>query len=145
MALGHEGSGVVKQVAVFSTTEQKRAEALAFGASEFYPTRDVGKLEIRTPMDHLLVTANAQPDWSLYLPIMAPEGMVYLITVSFNKIAVPAMDLIMGGLRNQGGMIAPRQIHRELLEFASRHNIVPIVEEFPLTAAGATEAFTKAP
>ncbi|UKZ94656.1 uncharacterized protein TrAFT101_009509 [Trichoderma asperellum] len=90
------------EVAVFSTTEQKRAEALAFRASEFYPTRDVGKLEIRAPIDHLLVTANAQPDWSLYLLIMALEGTVYPITVSFNKIAVPAMDLIMGGLRNQG-------------------------------------------
>ncbi|KAL7972186.1 GroES-like protein [Trichoderma sp. SZMC 28014] len=131
------------EVVVFSSTEQKRAEALAFGASEFYPTKGVEKLEIRAPIDHLLVTSNAQPDWGLYLPIMAPEGTIYPITVSFEKLAVPAMDLIMGGLRIQGGMIAPRQIHREMLEFASRHNIVPVVEEFPLTAAGATEALQR--
>jgi D-arabinose 1-dehydrogenase-like Zn-dependent alcohol dehydrogenase len=131
------------EVAVFSGTEQKRSEALAFGATEFYPTKGIEKLEVRAPIDHLLVTSNAQPDWSLYLPIMAPEGTIYPITVSFEKLAVPAMDLIMGGLRIQGGMIAPRQIHREMLDFASRHNIVPIVEEFPLTAAGATEALQR--
>ncbi|KAM0462233.1 hypothetical protein ACHAO4_001434 [Trichoderma viride] len=131
------------EVVVFSSTEQKKAEALAFGASEFYPTKGVEKLDIRAPIDHLLVTSNAQPDWGLYLPIMAPEGTIYPITVSFEKLAVPAMDLIMGGLRIQGGMIAPRQIHREMLEFASRHNIVPVVEEFPLTVAGATEALQR--
>ncbi|KAL6892017.1 GroES-like protein [Trichoderma evansii] len=131
------------EVVVFSSTEQKRAEALAFGAKEFYPTNGVEKLEIRAPIDHLLVASNAQPDWGLYLPIMAPEGTIYPITVSFEKLAVPAMDLIMNGLRIQGGMIATRQIHREMLEFASRHNITPIVEEFPLSAAGATEALQR--
>lgn len=131
------------EVVVFSSTEQKKAEALAFGASEFYPTKGVEKLDIRAPIDHLLVTSNAQPDWGLYLPIMAPEGTIYPITVSFEKLAVPAMDLIMGGLRIQGGMIAPRQIHREMLEFASRHKIIPVVEEFPLTVAGATEALQR--
>lgn len=131
------------EIAVFSSTEQKRAEALAFGATEFYPTKDIEKLEVRAPIDYLLVTTNAQPDWGLYLPIMAPEGTISPITVSFDKLAVPAMDLIMGGLRIQGSMIAPRQIHREMLEFASRHDIVPVVEEFPLTAAGATKAFER--
>ncbi|KAL7931445.1 GroES-like protein [Trichoderma chlorosporum] len=128
------------QVAVFSSTEKKRDEALAFGADEFYPTNGVEKLEISAPIDHLLVTSNAQPDWNLFLPIMAPEGTIYPITVSFENIALPAMALIMGGLRIQGSMIATRQIHREMLDFASRHNIAPVVEEYPLTAAGATEA-----
>ncbi|KAL5093426.1 hypothetical protein Trisim1_011230 [Trichoderma cf. simile WF8] len=131
------------QVVVFSSTEQKRAEAMAFGASEFYTTKGVEKLEISAPIDHLLVTSNAQPDWNLFLPIMAPEGTIYPITVSFDNISVPAMGLIMGGLRIQGNMIATRQIHREMLEFAARHNIAPVVEEFPLTAAGATKALQK--
>jgi len=35
--------------------------------------------------------------------------------------------------------VAPRQVHRETLEFAARHGIRLIIEEFPMTEAGITE------
>jgi D-arabinose 1-dehydrogenase-like Zn-dependent alcohol dehydrogenase len=39
--------------------------------------------------------------------------------------------------------VAPRQVHREMLEFATRHVIRPIVEEFPMTEGGITECMKR--
>ena len=53
------------------------------------------------------------------------------------------MVMLMNGLRLQGTVIAVRGIHREMLEFAAFHDIKPIVEEFPLSVTGATEAMKR--
>lgn len=52
-------------VVVFSSTDSKREEALALGASEFYATKGVNELKIGKPIDHLLVTTNFLPNWNL--------------------------------------------------------------------------------
>jgi D-arabinose 1-dehydrogenase-like Zn-dependent alcohol dehydrogenase len=52
------------EVVVFSSSDNKKEEALAFGAKEFHNTKslegkDIGKL------NHLIVTTSMIPDWSL--------------------------------------------------------------------------------
>jgi D-arabinose 1-dehydrogenase-like Zn-dependent alcohol dehydrogenase len=37
-------------------------------------------------------------------------------------------------------LVAPRQVHREMIEFAGLHGIKPIIEQFLLTVEGITEA-----
>jgi hypothetical protein len=39
--------------------------------------------------------------------------------------------------------VAPRQVHREMIEFARLHGIKPIIEQFPLTVEGITEAMDR--
>lgn len=131
------------EVVVFSSTEEKRKEAESLGATEFYATKGATTLSIGRQIDHLLVTSNTLPDWDLYLPTLAPGAAIYPLTVSGDKIAIPAMAIIMGNLKVLGTMIAARQVHREMLDFAALHNIVPKIEEFPLTAEGATAAMDK--
>jgi D-arabinose 1-dehydrogenase-like Zn-dependent alcohol dehydrogenase len=53
------------EVVAFSTTASKKEEALRFGAREFYTAADLAKPENIRPVDHLLVTTNTMPDWSL--------------------------------------------------------------------------------
>lgn len=53
------------EAVVFSGTEAKRDEAIAFGASEFYATKGVTKFEGITPVDALLITTSVLPDLSL--------------------------------------------------------------------------------
>lgn len=54
------------EVVVFSTTASKRAEALGFGAREFYTTTELNARANIRPIDHLLVTTNTLPDWDMY-------------------------------------------------------------------------------
>lgn len=131
------------EVVVFSSTESKRDEAMKLGAKEFYATKGAKELKIGEPIDHLLVTTSFQPDWSIYLPIMAPNGTVYPLTVADGDLSLPYMSVLAAQLRIQGSLVAPRQVHREMLAFAAFHQIKPVIEEFPMTVAGITEAMEK--
>lgn len=129
------------QVVVFSGTDSKKDQAMELGATEFYPTKDVKQLKIGKPIDHLLVTTSSQPDWSMFLPVMAPSGTIYPLSVSEGDLTIPYMPLILQGLKVQGSLVAARQIHREMLEFAAVHNIRPIIETFPMSIEGVEKAF----
>jgi D-arabinose 1-dehydrogenase-like Zn-dependent alcohol dehydrogenase len=52
------------EVVVFSGTENKRDEAMKFGASEFYVTKDLTTKKPEKGVDALLVTTAKHPDWS---------------------------------------------------------------------------------
>lgn len=128
-------------VVVFSSTESKKEEATKLGAKEFYATKGLKELKLEKKIDHLLVTTSVQPDWKLYMSVMAPSGTIYPLSVSDEDLKVPYMPIIAAGLRIQGSLVAARQIHREMLEFAAVHDIKPIIQRFPLTVGGITDAF----
>jgi D-arabinose 1-dehydrogenase-like Zn-dependent alcohol dehydrogenase len=130
------------EVVVFSGTESKKEEATKLGAREFYATKGLQELKVR-PIDHLLVTTSTQPDWSMYLPVMAPSGTIYPLGVSEGDLKMPYMPIIMSGLKIQGSLVAARQILREMLEFAAVHDIKPIIETFPMNVEGVESAFKK--
>ncbi len=74
---------------------------------------------------------------------MARGGTIYPLTVSFDKLAVSAMAMNMGGLRVQGSFIAARYVHRKMLDFAALHNIKPVLQKWPMTVEGIEEAFKR--
>ncbi|KAE9372782.1 GroES-like protein [Stipitochalara longipes BDJ] len=131
------------EVVVFSTTASKKAEALKFGAREFYTAAELEATENIRPIDHLLVTTNTLPNWDIYLPLMAKGGAIYPLTVSFDKLEVPALALNMSGVRVQGSFIAARHLHRRMLDFAAYHEIKPVLQKWPLTVQGIKEAFKR--
>lgn len=131
-------------VAVFSGTDSKKEEATKLGATHFFATKGVkalkdvvGDLEL----NFLLVTASVGVDWNLYLPVLAPECKVFPITVSQDDFSFPSLPMIQQGITLQGTMVAPREEHREMLEFAARHGIKPMINEFPMTEDGIEKAF----
>ncbi|TAQ90204.1 hypothetical protein B7494_g1461 [Chlorociboria aeruginascens] len=130
------------QVVVFSGTDSKKDEAKRLGASEFIATKNVEKLET-APIDHLIVTTSFQPDWKQYLPIMAPGGTILPLTVSGDDLRMPYMPLVLNELKVQGSLVAARQVHREMLEFAAFHGITPTIETFPMTVEGIEEGMKK--
>jgi len=53
------------QVTVFSSSEAKRAEALNFGASDFWLSKDVKTKKPDLRLDYLITTATSLPDWEV--------------------------------------------------------------------------------
>ncbi|KAJ7646971.1 chaperonin 10-like protein [Roridomyces roridus] len=125
-------------VVVFSSTESKREEALRLGASEFYPTKGVDKLDV-PELDHLIVTASFLPSWQLYFDIVKRRGFIYPLTVAFDNLSIPNMPLVTRGITLQGSIICSRATHKRMLNFAARNKIEPVVELFPLTKSGVEE------
>lgn len=131
------------RVIVLSGTDSKRDEALKLGAHEFVATKGAEELKTSTKINRLLVTASVQPDWEKILPIMAPRGVIYPLSVSQSNFEIPYMPLILQGLSIQGSLVAPRELHREMLEFAAFHGIAPVVEKFAMSEAGVREALDR--
>ncbi|KAF7973451.1 hypothetical protein HWV62_15156 [Athelia sp. TMB] len=127
------------EVVVFSQTDSKKEEALKLGATEFVATKGLTKLNIEK-LDHLLVTTSVQPDWDMFARAMAPQGTIYPMTVSDDRLSFPYATLIAQGLRIQGVIIPARNVQNKMLLFAARHGIKPITQTFPLSVAGAEEA-----
>ncbi|KAI5857833.1 putative NADP-dependent alcohol dehydrogenase C 2 [Tricharina praecox] len=131
------------RVVVFSSTEDKRDEAMKLGANEFYATKGKTHLDVEHPLDFLLVTTSFIPSWKMYFDTMAKGGTVVALTVAQGDITIPYENILQKGLKLMGSSVASRWVHKLMLEFAARHNIQAQIEEFPMTEEGITEAFDK--
>lgn len=131
------------QVTVFSSTDSKKDEAMKLGATDFVATKNVKELAVSGLIDHLLVTTSFQPNWEQFLPIMAPGGSIYPLTVSPDDLKIPYMPIIAGELKIQGSLVAARHVQMDMLKFAAQHGIKPIIEKFPMTVEGITESMKK--
>ena len=125
---------------MFSGTEDKRAQAMRFGAVESYATKELDEFENVAPVDHLMVTTSEQIPWALYLPIIASPGTVYPLTVSDVDLRIPYTPFLFGGLRIQAIIVAPRVIYKRMLKFAAFHKIGANVERYGLDVAGIGQA-----
>lgn len=128
------------EVFVFSGTENKKEEAMKLGATEFHATKGVKELKVAKPIDNLIVTTSSQPDWSMFLNVMAPGGVISPLSADTNDLKMPYMPLLVNGLRVQGGIVSSRQVHRDMLAFAAFHNIKPVKMTFPLTLDGVKQS-----
>lgn len=130
------------------------------GANEFYATKgvdDFSKLSLK-PIDRLVVTTGALPDWDSYFKILAVNAKVIPLTVDLNsKMSFPYFELIARGYTVVGSLLAGRQMqsvtscfdrhcsdahsHRnDMLAFAARNKVYPTIEKFPMTKDGVSEA-----
>ncbi|KAH8658987.1 chaperonin 10-like protein [Ilyonectria robusta] len=129
-------------VAVFSSTDSKKEEAMMLGARAFYATKDKKVLDIgEKKLDIVLVTTSMPPDWKLYIPLLSPGATIFPLTITLGEFSIPSQALISMGLRVQGSMVASRAIQKQMLEFAARNGVKPMVETFPMTESGIMRAF----
>ncbi|MBA2650846.1 MAG: zinc-binding dehydrogenase, partial [Tatlockia sp.] len=126
------------EVTVFSSSKDKKQEALAFGATHFVVTQDEKELEKRKDsLDFLLSTIHVDQNWSLYLDLLHPQGHLCFVGVPPNPINITAVSLIDGGKSVSGSYIGNRQRMREMLGFAALHRIAAQVEVVPLSQVNA--------
>lgn len=155
-------------VVVLSTNESKRNEAMALGAKEFHLIDDAIREKIKR-LHHLYWCGNSHPDFFKYvlfytfplyiletqaskrhewkliadrvLPLIAPGGSIYPLTVSLDPCLVNIQQLVSNGIRIQGSSVASRRSIRRLLDFVVLHGIRPITMSFPLNKDGIQRAF----
>ncbi|KAK8075920.1 hypothetical protein PG994_003192 [Apiospora phragmitis] len=75
------------------------------------------------------------------------------VGLAFAGLGVPCRHLplsvasgnfeIPGSICVQGSLVAPRHLHRQMLDFAARHRIEPIVETFAMSEEGIKTAMDK--
>ncbi|KAK0654879.1 NADP-dependent alcohol dehydrogenase [Cercophora newfieldiana] len=131
------------EVVVFSGTESKKQQALELGASEFHVASGPGSLDKVEKVGALLITSSVSPDMAVYLPVLAQGALMFPLTVGFEQMKLTPMDLITRNLKVIGHVVSGTPNVRQMLRFAAKQGIKPIIETFPMTRDGVEEAMTK--
>ncbi len=122
------------EVIAFSSNPDKKEQILAMGATKVINSRNPEELEsIAGSLDFILNTTNVSLDWNSYLTALGPQGKFHTVGAVLEPMAIPAFSLIMGEKTVGGSPLGSPALTRTMLEFCVRHDIYPMVEEFPMT------------
>ncbi|EXU76907.1 NADPH-dependent aldehyde reductase Ahr [Erwinia mallotivora] len=136
--LGHIAIKVLRamgaEVVAFSSTPDKKQSILDMGADEVVNSRDPEALKkLAGRFDLILSTVAVDLDWKPYFDALAPKGKFHTVGAVMKPFQVSAFDLIMGDKAVTGSSTgSPGQL-RTLLKLASRADIAPRVEYFPMS------------
>jgi len=135
--LGHMGVKISHalgaHVAVFTTSPDKKEDALRLGADEVIMSRNTAEMEKHTgTFDFILDTVSAQHNINSYLALLARDGNVTLVGAPPQPLNVAAFSLIGGRHSLSGSSIGSIRETQEMLDFCGEHNITADVEVIPI-------------
>jgi uncharacterized zinc-type alcohol dehydrogenase-like protein len=135
--LGHMGVKLAHamgaHVAVFSTSPEKKEDALRLGADEVIMSRNSGEMEKHAgTFDFILDTVSAQHDINSYLALLARDGNLTLVGAPPQPLGVAAFALIGGRHSLSGSAIGGIRETQEMLDFCGEHNLTADVEVIPI-------------
>jgi alcohol dehydrogenase (NADP+) len=135
--LGHMGvkfaHALGAHTVVFTTSENKREDALRLGADEVVLSRDNNQMQKHAmSFDFILDTIAADHDLNTYLQLLRQDGNMTLVGIPEKPLAVAPFSLIAGRRNLSGSPIGGIAETQEMLDFCGRHNITADVEVIPM-------------
>ncbi|MEG4817321.1 NAD(P)-dependent alcohol dehydrogenase [Microcoleus sp. K5-D4] len=135
--LGHMGVKLAHamgaHVVVFTTSPDKKEDALRLGADEVVVSRNADEMQKHAgSFDFILDTVAAKHDINAYLNLLRLDGNITLVGAPEKPLDVAAFSLIMGRRSLSGSMIGGIAETQEMLDFCGEHNITADVEVIPI-------------
>jgi uncharacterized zinc-type alcohol dehydrogenase-like protein len=135
--LGHMGvkfaHALGAHVVVFSTSPNKKDDALRLGADEVVISRNADEMEKHAgSFDFILDAVSADHDINAYINLLRRDGNLTLVGAPEKPLAVAAFALIMGRRSLSGSPIGGIKETEEMLDFCGEHNITADVEVIPI-------------
>jgi len=135
--LGHMGvkfaHALGAHVVVFSTSPNKKEDALRLGADEVVISRNADEMEKQTgSFDFILDAVSADHDINAYINLLRRDGNLTLVGAPNKPLAVAAFALIMGRRSLSGSPIGGIAETQEMLNFCGEHGITADVEVLPI-------------
>ncbi|HBS29260.1 MAG TPA: alcohol dehydrogenase [Phycisphaerales bacterium] len=128
------------EVIAFTSSDAKREEARRLGAHHAVATRDDAAIErLKKSIDFLLVTVNVSLNWPAYIDAVAPKGRLHVVGAVPEPIPVGAFALLGAQREVSGSPVGGPRVLGDMLDFAARHSIRPMIESFPMSRVN--EAF----
>jgi uncharacterized zinc-type alcohol dehydrogenase-like protein len=132
-------------VTAFTSSASKADEAKQMGAHHIIDTHSKeGLAKAAGSFDFIISTVNANLDWPAYLDALTPKGRLHLVGVVPDPIPVSVMSLLFKQRSVSGSPSGSPSAVVAMLEFCARHQISPITEEFPMSAANEAIAHLEA-
>ena len=121
------------RVVVFTTSANKREDALRLGADDVVISRDADQMKKHASnFDFILDAVSADHDIDTYIQLLRPDGNMTLVGAPPRPLAVSALALIFGRRSLSGSPIGGIAETQEMLEFCGKHNITADVEVIPI-------------
>ena len=121
-------------VTAFTASESKFEEAKGFGANHAVSTKDSPAIKkLGGSFDFLISTVNVKLDWDAIIGTLAPNGRLHVVGAVLQPIPVAVFSLILQQRSVSGSPTGSPAAIESMLEFASRHNIAPQTEHFPMS------------
>jgi alcohol/geraniol dehydrogenase (NADP+) len=129
-------------VTAFTSTESKYEEAKGFGAHHVASSTDPAAIKkLAGSFDLLISTVNVSLDWDAMIGTLAPNGRLHLVGAVTEPVPVPAFSLILQQRSVSGSPSGSPAAIATMLDFASRHQVTPQTEHFPMSKIN--EAFAR--
>ena len=121
------------EVTAFTSSADKREEALALGAHQTLNSRDEAEItEAAGRFDFIISTVSVKLDWNLYLSTLAPRGRLHFVGAVLDPLDIAVYPLLLGQRSVSGSPVGSPETMVKMLEFAKLHHIKPKVEKFGL-------------
>ncbi len=129
-------------VTAFTSRESQFDEAKGFGANHTVSTKDSAAIKkLAGSFDLLISTVNVKLDWDTIIGALAPQGRLHVVGAVLEPIPVTAFSLILQQRSVSGSPAGSPTAIETMLDFASRHNVLPQTEHFPMSKIN--EAFAR--
>jgi alcohol dehydrogenase (NADP+) len=135
--LGHMGvkfaHALGAHVVVFTTSPNKKEDAIRLGADEVVVSRNADEMKKHTgSFDFILDAVSADHDINAYINLLGVDGNLTLVGAPAEPLAVPAFSLIARRRSFSGSMIGGIAETQNMLDFCGKHNITADVEVIPI-------------
>lgn len=135
--LGHMavkfGHALGAHVVVFTTSPNKKEDALRLGADDVIISRDDDQMKRHAgSFDFILDTISAEHDINAYIQLLHRDGNITLVGAPPKPLAVYAFSLISGRRSLSGSNIGGIAETQEMLDFCGKHDITADIEIIPM-------------
>jgi len=135
--LGHMGVKFAHafgaHVVVFTTSPNKKEDALRLGADEVVVSRNADEMKKHAgSFDFILDAVSANHDINAYINLLRLDGNITLVGAPEQPLSVAAFGLIMGRRSLSGSALGGIAETQEMLDFCGKHNITSDVEVIPI-------------
>ena len=135
--LGHMavkfGHALGAHVVVFTTSPNKKEDALRLGADEVVVSRNADEMKKHNAsFDFILDAVSADHDINAYLQLLGRDGNITLVGAPSKPLSISAFNLIMGRHSLSGSSIGGIAETQEMLDFCGKRNITADVEVIPI-------------
>ncbi|KAJ1672883.1 hypothetical protein EV182_006300, partial [Spiromyces aspiralis] len=122
------------EVTAFSSSEDKRDECLKLGATRFINIRMAEDLaKAQHSLDYLYITSNAKSnDYNLFAQWVDINGEICLLAIPEADVTISPLTLVKSSVYIGGSRIGSIKDIKRTLDFASLHDIRPVVEKLPM-------------
>jgi uncharacterized zinc-type alcohol dehydrogenase-like protein len=120
-------------VVVFTTSPNKKEDALRLGADEVVVSRNASEMTKHTgSFDFILDAVSGEHDINAYINLLGVDGNLTMVGAPPKPLSVSAIGLIVGRRSLSGSNIGGLPETQEMLDFCGAHNITADVEVIPI-------------